>query len=135
MSEGDVTDARCPVQITPLLPIKFCELRKHALPAAALLHKEICRSLSSTKFLSREFPLRRRQCRDNGGVSIGANLDIVGLHRLMGSSARFDRAKKTRLVDNASVRVDDDPVVGKELADRFRVVLRDGSREFLFQFQ
>src|SRR5260370_2436467 len=97
MSEGDVTDARCPVQITPLLPIKFCELRKHALPAAALLHKEICRSLSSTKFLSREFPLRRRHCRYNGCFSTSANPPIVALPYLICSTTRFHPSDLTSL--------------------------------------
>jgi hypothetical protein len=53
----------------------------------------------------------------------------------MGQGTRFDDSEKTRLVDNASIGINDNPVVGEESIDCVRVIVGDGLREFIFQLQ
>jgi hypothetical protein len=52
----------------------------------------------------------------------------------MGQCARFDDSEKARFVDDASIGVNDDPVVGEESIERVRVIIGDRSRKFVFQF-
>ena len=53
----------------------------------------------------------------------------------MGQSTRFDDSEKTRLIDNASIGINDNPIVGEESIDCVRVIVGDRSREVVFQFQ
>src|SRR2546423_8363947 len=53
----------------------------------------------------------------------------------MGQRTRFDDSEKTRLVDNAAIGINDNPVVGQESIDCVRVIVGDRSREVVFQFQ
>jgi len=53
----------------------------------------------------------------------------------MGQSTRFDDSEKTRLIDNAAIGIDDNPVVGQKSIDCVRVIVGNRSREIVFQFQ
>ena len=52
----------------------------------------------------------------------------------MGQNTGFDDSEKARLVDDASIGVNDNPVVGEDSIERVRVIVGDGSGEFVFQF-
>ena len=52
----------------------------------------------------------------------------------MGQRARFDDSEKARLVDDASIGVNDNPVVGEDSIERVRVIVGDRSGKFVFQF-
>ena len=110
------------------------QLRKYALPAVGLLHKNICRPFTRGEILSREFPVGRREPCHHSGVSVETDSQVCGLHRLMGQNTGFDDSEKARLVDHASIGVNDDPVVGEDSIERVRVIAGDRSREFAFQF-
>lgn len=47
--------------------------------------------------------------------------------------ARLNHVKETRLVNDATIGVDDNPVVAKELPDGFRIILDNRFREFFFE--
>jgi len=53
----------------------------------------------------------------------------------MGQNTRFDDAKKTRLIDDASIGINDNLVVGEDSIECVYVIVSDRSREFLFQSQ
>ena len=96
---------------------KSGKLCKDAPPAIILLHKNICRPLTRSEILPHEFPFARSQRRHDCGASIETDSQVIGLHHFVGQSTRFDHFEKTRFVDNVSIRINDDPVVGEETSD------------------
>ena len=62
--------------------------------------------------LSAEFALGCSRRRNNRSVPVNANSDVVGLHHFVRQSTGLHYPKEGCSVDYASVRVDDDPVVG-----------------------
>ena len=46
----------------------------------------------------------------------------------MGQSPGFDDSEKTRLIDEASIGINDNPVVGQESIDCVRVIVGERSR-------
>src|SRR5436190_9676268 len=53
----------------------------------------------------------------------------------MRQNTRFNDSEKTRLIDDVSIGVNDNPVVGEESIECVRVIVADRSCEFVFQFQ
>jgi len=53
----------------------------------------------------------------------------------MGQNTRFDDSKKTRLIDDASIGINDNPVVGEESIECARVIVGNRSREFIFYIE
>jgi hypothetical protein len=50
----------------------------------------------------------------------------------VGQNTGFDDSEKTRFIDDASIGINDNPVVGEESTDRVCVIVGDRSREFPF---
>src|SRR5581483_7083349 len=110
------------------------KVRKSALPSPVLLHKNIRRPLLRGEGLPAEFSLGRSQRRDNSSVSVDANSGVIGLHHFVGQGTGLQHAEEGRPVDYASVRVDDDPVIGKESTDCLNIIFHNRLRKFLFEF-
>jgi hypothetical protein len=110
-------------------------MRQHALPSPIALHKDICGSFLRTELLSHEFALRAGYRRNYRTISINSDAKIVGLHRVVRQSARFDDFEKTCPVNYFSVRANNDPVICDQSSDIFEIVANDCLREFVFQLQ
>jgi hypothetical protein len=111
------------------------QLRKYALPSSISLHKNICRSLPRAELLSYEFSLRRSQPGNKSSLAVDTDVNLIGLHHLVAQIARLDHSKETRPINDSSVSVDDNPVVGKKSPNRFSIVFDNRLGEFLFEFQ
>lgn len=105
-----------------LLFTESSELRKNTPPSSILFHKNIGPSLLRAELFSDEFSIRRSQPGNNGSVPVDTNANLIGLHHLVAQIARFDHSKETCLVNDCSVGVDDNPVVGKKSSNPFGIV-------------
>jgi len=119
----------------PSFRFKRCQLREDALPVTGALHKDIRRSFLGGKRLTAEFRFRPGQGRQHRAIGVGTNVHVIGFHQFMRQHSRFDRAKKTRPVDDFPVWIDNDPIVRQKLSDRIGVVADNGHREILFPLQ
>ena len=84
--------------------------------------KEIRRSLACTEVLSDEFPFAAGKRSNNRTLSINADANIIKIHRLVSQRAGFDDSKKPLLINDASIRIDDDPIVGNKWLDLLKEI-------------
>jgi hypothetical protein len=113
---------------------KSGKLRKYAKPAIVLLHKNVRRPFTRGEILPHELPFSGRKPCHYSGVSVKTDSPISGFHQFMGQSSRSDNSEKARLVDNASVGINDNSVVAEKSINRVRVIFDDRLCEVLFQF-
>jgi hypothetical protein len=75
-----------------------------------------------SEFLLHEFSFRASERTHYSAVSVDTDSNVVGLHHLMSKSSRLDHLQEALLLDDSSVGIDDDPVIGNKSFDRFWII-------------